>query len=255
MRVTNSAPSGGGGGAVEQGWRRFLLDGADYTDDPHSQHGSISEDADSTVWTCAASGTLATSVEQRPDNGAIYMRPLVDANGDALAWDKPFSVDFFIENIGKTAHWKKKAYFGLGLAGVTTGLDAAAGMIGVASAWTSTASSNYQGVNRFRKNSLDNSGNCDPGWSIGGTFVHGPRHANHGGQHRIMTYQFDPTSPAGPVGSTGMGNYPLSANKLPGSGPVYIYATCGRTQTFSVTVSLSFRLFYAVTGGTQDWTP
>ena len=122
--TTNFTGMGGGGGgaaSVEQGWRRFLLVGADYTDDPHNQADSITEDATDTAWTSLGSGTLGTTESKKPDNGAIYTRPLLDANGDALTWDKPFSVDVLIESVGGATHKQSNAYFGFGLSGVTTG--------------------------------------------------------------------------------------------------------------------------------------
>jgi len=247
---------GGGGGAVAvaQGWRRFLLDGADYTDDPHSQTASLTESAASTVWTSAGSGTLSTAESKKPDNGAIYTRALVDANGTALDWSRPFSVDFLIESIGGAAHKQSNAYFGFGLSAVTTGLDSASSL-GIASWWTSTSSSNYQTVYRFKKNSFDNQGNVNQTWSTAGTLLHGPRHSVHGFQSRLMSYRFDPANPPGPVGDTGMGSYPLGSNKLPASGAVYCFATCGRTQTWGTAKTMTFRVYYAVTGADQDWTP
>jgi len=248
------AGGGGGGGAVEQGWRRFLLVGADYTDDPHSQADSITEDDDETAWTSLGSGTLATAESKRPDNGAIYTRALVDANGDALAWDRPFSVDFLIELTEVGSYYKQgNSYFGFGLSGVTTGLDAASS-IGVASTWNATGSSNYQRTYRFKKNSWDNQGSVNETWDTGGTIIHGPRHGNQGAHQRLMSYRFNPTNPSG-SGDTGIGNYPLGSSKLPSTGAVYGFVTCGRTQTWGTVKTLKFRIYYAVTGSTQDWTP
>ena len=251
-----AAPPAGGGGAVAQGWRRFLLDGADYTDDPHSQTGSLTEGDTETAWVSAASGTLAGPDDGKPNHGAIYTRPLVDANGTALDWQRPFSVDFMIEKtVAEPWHNAANSYFGGGLASVTTGIDAGSNpSFGLVSGWNAASGTNSQRSYRFRYNSYDNQGAVSRDWDTAFTIVHGPRQWSSAGMTRLMSHRFSATSPDG-QGDTSMGNYPQGTIRFPASGPVYIFATCGRTQSWGTAKTTRFRLYYAVTGADQDWTP
>ena len=253
---TAPAGGGGGGGAVAQGWRRFLLDGADYPDDPHSQTGSLTEDATETAWVSNATGTLSGADDGKPNHGAIYTRPLVDANGTALDWQRPFSVDFMIEKtVAEPWHTQANSYFGGGLASVQTGIDATNPSFGLVSAWPSSASSpKYQHTRRFRLNSWDNQGQVETDWDTGFTIVHGPKQWQQTGAMRMLSHRFSATVPDG-QGDATMGSYVQGSTRFPTSGPVYVFATCGRTQSWGTAKTCRFRLYYAVTGADQDWTP
>jgi hypothetical protein len=250
-----AAPGGGGGGAVEQGWRRFLLDGADYTDDPHSQTGSLTEDATETSWVSNDTGTLSLPDDGKPNHGSIYTRPLVDANGTALDWSRPFSVDFMIEKtVAEPWHNAANSYFGGGITSVQTGIDQTNPSFGLASSWDAPTGTNSQRTRRFRLNSWDNQGSVSRDWDTAFTIVHGPKQWQQSGAMRLLSHRFSPTAPDG-TGDPTLGSYVQGSTRFPAAGPVYIFATCGRTQTWGTNKTCRFRLYYAVTGADQDWTP
>jgi hypothetical protein len=258
MPYTYKAPAAAGGGAVDLGWTRFLLDGATYTDDPWGMHDSLDETDARTRWTSAGAGTLPTADSKKPSHGAIFTRQLFDANGDALDWSEPFCFEMLIEKVSAGSAIKgDNLYFGGGLTGATSGLDDTNGSIGCVSQWDLTTGANYQKTRRFKYNYTDNMSNCNEEWDTVLNLSHGPRHAVHGGMFRMLMYRFDPADPDGATGDTGMGSVTFvgSANKVPTSGPVYVFSTVGRSTTWGTAKTVDFRIWYSVTGADSSWTP
>ena len=241
---------------ADLGWQRFLLDGAT-VDDPYSQHGSLSEDSTGTTWTSAGSGTFPNADSKKPNHGVIHSRQLFDGNGDALDWSEAFTFEMIIEKITDGATLKNtKCYFGGGLAGAANGLDDTNGSFGMVSQWDLGSASNYQKCRRFKYNYADNMSNCNQEWDNVFNIAHGPRHAAHGGLTRMYMYRYHPDDIPN-SGDTGMGstNFLGTSPKFPASGPVYVFATCGRTTTWTSPATAKFRLWYTVSGADNTWTP
>ena len=145
-------------------------------------------------------------------------------------------------------------YFGAGLTSVTSGLDGENPCLGLASAWNAASGPNSQRSYRFRYNSWDNQGAVSRDWDTAFTISHGPRQWQHNGMTRMLSHRFSPTSPDG-QGDTSMGSYTQGTTRFPTSGAVHAFVTCGRTQTWGTAKTCRFRIYYAVTGADQDWTP
>jgi hypothetical protein len=251
------APSGGGGGAdPDLGWRRFLLDDTDIVkSDPQSQEGSLSENATYTHWTAASSVTISGSHGGKPQMGCCYARPLLDANGDALNLQDSWTVEFYLETLTARADLTtpaQKIYYGLGItdstsSGTPAGSDlSSANQIGCTSRWVKDGSSG-QSNNRWRKNGHENAGDCNRNWDVFCTIHRGPRR-QAGTSFALVSHRFDPSDTT--LGQLNPHTFTAGSYPLDSTGPAYVFASCGITDTFSSdTREIKFRIWYKVTGG------
>jgi hypothetical protein len=152
-------------------------------------------------------------------------------------------------------HGQSNMYFGGGLTSVTSGLDGLNPCIGLASWWAASSSDpNSQRSYRFKRDSYDNQGQVHGDWATVFSVVHGPRHFATNAMTRLISHRYNSTSPYSQSDPT-MGSYIQGNTRMPSSGPVYAFVTCGRTQTWGTVKTAKFRFLYAVTGADQDWTP
>lgn len=255
MLVVNAAPVVAGG-ASDLGWQRFLLGGAP-DNDPHTQYASIVEDASATQITSPGTVTIVTANDDdHMQEGSIWHRALVDANGVAITWDKPFSMEWLIETKDPSAVGYTKAYFGLGLTDESNAANIPTAKC-LGTVVNKTASSTHK-VRGFGGGGYGTSGaSGDHDWSAH-TIMHvGPGHAHHGQLQSVRANQFDPASPAD-SGSNTAASYICNlsnAQAVTGQGAVYVFATWGFIGSRASAYTHKFRIFYRVTGGGASWAP
>ena len=100
------------------------------TEDTNNQVASITETAGASWYTEVTLSDVVTTGALRSSQAANYIQPLVDPNGVAVNWDKPFSLLCMIEMIGMTGDFgatnKAKVLVGMGLGVNDSSLDDAA---------------------------------------------------------------------------------------------------------------------------------
>jgi len=106
-RYDDLGGSGGGGGATNGTWRRFLLVGADSeggTSTAATVYSSLTESATSTVWQMPnyTATPFTTPAGTGAAIGRTFVRPLVDAAGNAVDYANPFQLRTMLELINVT---------------------------------------------------------------------------------------------------------------------------------------------------------
>ena len=254
MPFTYKAAAAGGGAAPELGWRRFLFDGAT-NEDPHSQTASLVEDGDSTHWTSNTAVTITTGspdYNNIPNNGSVYIRPLVDGNGDAITWNKPFVVQCRLERVSPTTGTgsvtNKMLYWAFGLTDAASSV-ASAKFIGQTTSWNSSSQSRHY---RTREGSQDNAQNTTLGWDVYFMIVHGPKKNTQASHTQICSYVYDPADPPNNA-EANMNTYNIGSQRITGAGPVYAFGSVGCMATTSVARSGKFRIWYQAAASGLEW--
>ena len=238
------------------GWRRFLLnDIGIIKSDPQSQEGSVIENESYTHWTAASSVTISGTHGGKPQMGCCYAKLLLDANGNVLNLQDSWTVEVYLETLTARADLTtpaQKIYYGLGItdstsSGTPAGSDlSSADQFGCTSRWVKDGSSG-QSNNRWRKNGHENAGDCNRNWNVYYTMHRGPRR-QAGTAFSLTTHRFDPSDTT--LGQTNPNYFTAGSYPLDTSGPAYLFASCGITDTFSSdTREIKFRIWYKVTGG------
>ena len=253
MRVTNSAPATNAGGSVDAGFRRFLLVGAT-NEDPKSQTDTLTESDDYTEWTSNGTVTLGSG-GSNPQNGSVYIRALTDANGDAVTWDKPFTVTVRLERIspvsGQGSVKNNLMYWGFGITDSASSIDAA-NMIGQDTRWNSSSSTGGRHY-RFRKDSKDNAQNTTTGWDPIFRIMNGPKKNSQASHLSLSTHIFDPAAPLSNAHNA-MNTYNVGSARVTGTGDVYAFATVGLADAVTSSPrSGKFRIWYHVNATDLDW--
>ncbi len=106
-RYDNLGGGGGGGPATNGEWRRFLLVGADSeggTSTAATTYSSLTESAASTVWEMPdyTATPFTTPAGTGAAIGRTFVRPLVDAAGNAVDYGNPFQLRTMMELINVT---------------------------------------------------------------------------------------------------------------------------------------------------------
>ena len=254
MPFTYKAAAAGGGAAPDLGWRRFLFDGAP-NEDPSSQPAARVEAADATPWPANSSVTITTGSPDYgniPNNGSVYIRPLVDGNGDTITWNKPFVVQCRLERISPTSGTgsvtNKMLYWAFGLTDAASNL-ASARFIGQTTSWNSSSQSRHY---RMREGSLDNAQNATLGWDVYFMIVHGPKKNSQSGHTQVCSYVYDPADPPNNA-EAAMNTYNIGNKRIPGSGAVYAFGSVGCMATTSVARSGKFRIWYQAAASGLEW--
>ena len=270
MPFTFTAPAAAGGGAVDVGWRRLMLGDATSTEDTNNQVASYTETAGDSGYTEVTLSDVVTTAALRSSQAANYIQPLVDANGVAVNWDKPFSLLCMVEMIGATGNYggtnKAKFLVGMGIGVNTSSLD------DLANRWI------HMGINqngstfptgmRMTKGSRSymshgsNNGVADTKLLIF-QFYHGPDtgasmaaanntcvmgqwHKDSGNGYRRNTVN---SFYRGDLGA-------LADNAVKSTGPVQLYAYVGCTNTLSGVHAQAvpkFRLWYMIAHDSDGW--
>lgn len=265
-----SGGGGGGGGAVDVGWKRLLLADATSTEDTNSQVASFTETAGASGYTEVTLSDVVTTAALRSSQAANYIQPLVDANGVAVNWDKPFSLLCMVEMIDAGGDYgatnKAKFLVGMGIGVNTTALDHADHR------WINMGvnqnGSQFPASLRITKGARSymshgsNNGNADTKLLVF-QFYHGPDTGASmaTANNTCVTGNWYRDSAAGYRRNTTINFYrgdlgALAANAVLSTGPVQLYAYVGCTNTLDGSHAQAvpkFRLWYMVAHDSDGW--